>query len=592
MAAIAGVFTAGDAITFLFGWEITSVLSYLVVAFNGEDVQSSKAAYVMLAASEVGFLAVVAAWLPLLIHAHSIGLDAIAAMERHAPIQAGLAVAIFVLSVMGFGIKTGLFPTMSWLPRVHPAAPANGSAILSGVILNMGVYGIIVTDVRLLPTAFAWEGLLVLALGSVTALVGIVYAATENDLKRMLAHSSIENLGLVMTAAGVALTFSAAKLPALAGIVWIAALYQLLNHSVYKALLFLGAGAVDMATNELDMDRLGGLILRMPWTSVFMLAGSMAIVALPPFNGFVSEWLILESLLRSVQLHQAVFEALFALGGVVVALTAGLAATAFTRFYGMTFLGRARSDAAASANEVAAGPRWAMGILAAAAVGLGILPTYVAYGLGRLAASLTGTVPTAALIPAFFAPQNLARTFVETFHNLGAQLGQGVLPPPGLVFLHQSVYPAPHVVFAMAPSYLVVALGIAVGVTAAVLRWLLGRQAVRRHRNWAGGIPRLTPEMGYTATGFSSPIRAIFRAILNPSRFIEREELQARHFAVVIQPEGQETYVVDRWVFYPAVAVTQVIARLLAKMHHGSVNAYVAYVLIAFLVALLVARFA
>jgi hydrogenase-4 component B len=592
LASIALVLWAGDVLTFLLAWEVMSVLSYLTVVSYQLDDSSARAGYVMLAASEAGFLAVVAAWMPLVLHAHSIVFTAIIRQDAVSPVGRPAAAAVFLLATFGFGVKSGLFPTMSWLPRAHPVAPANASAVLSGIILNLGVYGIVLTDARLLPVGALWEGLVLLAFATATALVGILYAATDNHMKRMLAHSSVENLGLVLTAVGVALTFDAAHLPVLGGIAWIAAFYQMMNHSVYKALLFLGAGAVDHSAGELDLDRLGGLGRRMPWTALFMLAGTLAIASLPPLNGFVSEWLILQSLLRSVDLHRPVYEALFAGSGVIVALTAGLAATAFTRLYGMTFLGRPRSGSAEGARETPVAMRWAMGLLSGIALLLGLMPTYVAAGLGRLAASLTGAAVTRALIPSFFAPKRLSAAFVESFHQLGAQIGQFLLPPPGLVFLHQGQSPTPHVVFAMAPSYLAIALLAAALVAAAAVRYILPRTYLReRKASWAGGVRRLSPDMGYTATGFANPIRTIFRAILSPSEPVDVEEREARHFPMAIRREARDVYAVDRWFVLPTVALGQAAARLLALMHRGSVNAYAAYVLVTLLLLLLAVRF-
>lgn len=591
MAVIALVLAAGDVVSFLVLWEVMSILAYLLVLFRETDVAASRAAYLMFGASEAGFLAVVAAFVPLALHAHGISFGTIARSTRVHPLAPGLSDAVFLLSLFGFGVKTGLFPTMSWLPRAHPEAPANGSAVLSGIILNLGVYGIVLTAVVLNPVPELWRGLLILVLGSITALVGVLYAATDTHLKRLLAHSSVENLGLVLTALGAALTFEAARLPLLAGIGWIACLYQLLNHSMYKPLLFLGAGSIDIATGSLDADHLGGLGRTMRWTSLFMLAGALAIAALPPLNGFVSEWLILQTLLRSVSLHHPLPEALFALSGVLVALTAGLSVTAFVRFYGMTFLGRPRSVAAAQARDPAPSLRWAMGLLVLLCLFLGLAPTYVAAGLGRIAGSITGAPSSRALIPPFFNPGHvLLPAFVAQFHALGAQIGGAILPAPGLVFLHQTVKGGAHVVFAMAPTYLAVALCVAIVLTALAVRYLGGRMAVLHKPDWTGGISHLPATAFYTATGFATPIRAIFRVVLNPSRPLDVEERLSNHFPSSIRREVDDVYAVDRWFVNPASRLVRAVAHFLARLHRGSVNAYVAYVLATLLLVLLVVR--
>lgn len=589
LATIALILLAGDVITFLVAWEMMSILSYLTVTFDQADEQSARAAYVMLGASEVGFLMMLAAWLPLTAASHSISFAVIA--RTAAPLlSGGMRWAIFLLSFVGFGVKAGLFPGMSWLPRAHPAAPANASAILSGVILNLGVYGIVLTNAILLPIPGVLAGLVVLGVGSVTALIGILYAATDTHIKRLLAHSSIENMGLAMTAMGAALTFDALHLPILGLLAWIAALYHVVNHSVYKTLLFLGAGAIDQVTGELDMDRLGGLARRMRWTSLFMLAGTLAIAALPPFNGFVSEWLILQSLLRSVSIHQPAIEIVFALSGVLIALTAGLAATAFIRFFGMTFLGYHRSAKAEGGREVSAAERLAMGFLAALALALGVTPTYVATGLSRVVGTFADGKALADFVPRFFSPAALPTGLGSTFYPLGAGLGRGVLPGPGLVFLHQSAHPPGSVVFAMSPSYLAIAMVVGLGLIFVLVRVLTPRHRTVRGRAWLGGIRRVDPGMTYTATGLSRPIWVVFRTVLSPRDPVDREEVVAKHFRVSISRQDVAPYVVDRLLLAPSAALALALAHLLAKMHHGSINAYIGYALVTVLAALVLVR--
>ena len=587
MMAIVMTFLAQDVITFLLSWEIMSVASYLAVNFEHLQDSHTQAGYMMLGASEAGFLLTLGAWLPLIAASHSIDFSAIQAASAHDH-SASLAMgwAVMLCSFFGFGVKAGLFPSMSWLPRAHPAAPANFSAILSGVILNLGIYGIIEVNTVLWPIRYPAQGLLILVIGSMTALIGILYASTENHLKRMLAHSSIENMGLIATALGAMFTFRAAHLPELAWIAGIAALYQILNHSVYKSLLFLGAGAIDVSTGDLEMDHLGGLARLMPWTSVFLLAGVMAISALPPFNGFISEWLIIQSLLRSVVLKSTIDQVIFAFSGVIVALTAGLAATAFIKLYGMIFLGQRRSAAAENAHEAGSGPRWALGILALGCLILGVTPTYVATGLSPLAVELAKGGTGSGLIPTFFSPQHLPRSLAQTFGPLGAELGRHILPGPGLAFLYQSPMPSQNVVFASSPSYLAIAMALLLGLLYLSVHVLRRRRQVVRHEPWQGGVKQLPADAHYTATGFSNPIVVIFRAILRPYQPVEHEQFSASHFHTAVRREVRESYVVDRLVFLPVAALVQSIAQVLARIHHGKINVYIAYALFTLLIVL------
>ncbi|MFT4063967.1 proton-conducting transporter membrane subunit [Paraburkholderia sp.] len=585
LASIGLTLVAHDVLSFLIAWELMSVVSYFIVNYEHLNDTNTHAGYLMLAASEIGALMIAVALLLLAIAADSSDFDRIRAGGH---LGAATGWAVFLLSFFGFGVKAGLFPSMSWLPRAHPAATANASALLSGVILNLGIYGIVRVNGDLAPFASPWPGVVVLLTGSLTAIIGILYATTENNLKRMLAHSSIENMGLITVGLGAAFVFSALGHEAVAGIAYIAAFYHLLNHSLYKSLLFLGAGAVDSAAGTRDMNLLGGLIHRMPWTAALFLVGALSIVAIPPFNGFPSEWLIVQSLLRSVELGNVEIRGAFAVAGALVALTAGLAVTAFVKAFGMTFLGLSRSQMARDACEVGAGMRAAMVFLAAGCLVLGMIPTYVVSALRNVVIALRCPSGPQALVPPFFAPLTLPPDFVADFHRLGAQLGQGWLPGAGLVLMHRGG-PENPVVFASAPSWLGVAMaGIAL-LTFCVVRMATRRRRRSRSRAWDGGLNRLVAHLTYTATGFSNPVRVIFQAILAPGKPAQQEVVVAEHFRTAIKRTETETYALDRWIFLPLTVFAIRAAQLLARMHHGRLNTYVAYAIGGLLIAMLLA---
>jgi hydrogenase-4 component B len=294
------ILLAGDCLLFLLSWETMGILSYLLVNYEHEHEKTTQAGYLMLVMSETGMMLAVLGLLLLAVNANS--LDFSAMKIAGFKLDSATRWAIFMLTFFGFGVKAGLVPSSAWLPLAHPAAISNVSALLSGVILNLGIYGIVRIDLDLLPVVTIGPAVIVLIIGTVSALVGILYATTESDLKKILAHSSIENMGIITVSLGAGLIFSVCQKPVLASIAYITALFHLLNHSLFKSLLFLGAGTVDARSGTLDLDRLGGLIHRMPGTSLAFLAGSLAIAAMPPFNGFVSEWLTLQTLLRSAEL--------------------------------------------------------------------------------------------------------------------------------------------------------------------------------------------------------------------------------------------------------------------------------------------------
>lgn len=589
-ASIVLILIAADALSFLLAWEAMSILSYLLVNFEHEQEEHTRAGYLMLAMGEAGTLAAAIALLLLANAAGSLEFPAIKAMANSLGPDARWAV--FLLSFFGFGVKAGLVPLNSWLPRAHPAAPANVSALLSGVILNLGLYGLVRVNVDLLPITDVAPGLVTLIIGTISAFVGILYATTENDLKKMLAHSSIENMGIVAAGLGAGFIFVAAGHPTLSGIAFVAALYHMTNHSLYKALLFFGAGTVDYQAGTRDLDRLGGLIHPMPWTSLFFLVGALSISAVYPFNGFASEWLTLQTLLRSTELSSTPVRIVFAVCGAGLALTAALAVTCFVKAFAMGFLGMSRSKQARQAVEARRSMLVPMGILAVLCLLLGIVPTYVISTLDRTLVPMTRASATESLVPAFFAASpehtHLPTEFAAEFHDLGAQVGQEIMPGRGMVVLHRGEERNP-VVFAMSTSYGFIVLILLLVITFGIVQWLTRARTVTRRERWDGGVRRLLPEMTYTATGFSNPVRVIFAAILRPTTVEDTKETVAEHFRTAIKRIHHETHPVDRFVFGFVAAGVGHTARLLARMHHGRLNAYVAYVLLTLVVFLIIA---
>ncbi len=591
-ASIVVIFLAGDVVLFLIGWEAMSILAYLLVSYEHENGENVRAGYLMLAMSEVGTLAVIIGFLVLGARAPSLSFDSLRAAGGS--LSDSLRWVVFLLTFLGFGVKAGLIPVSSWLPRAHPVAPGNVSAILSGVILNLGIYGIVRVNGDLLPVASAGAGLVVLVVGAVSALVGILYATTDNDLKKMLAHSSIENMGIITVSLGAAFLYRIYNHPDLAGIALIVALYHMANHSVYKSLLFLGAGAVDTRAGTRNMNLLGGLIGNMPYTAFFFLAASMSIAALPPLNGFVSEWLTLQVLLQSAVLSAKGVKVAFALCGAGLALTAGLAVTCFVKAYAMNFLGKARSRAAEKAVEVGTAMKVSMGYLAVLCLLLGILPTYVIPVMSRVVEPLVHRNVVDELVPPFFTIKGenprFSKAFVADFHDLGAQVGRSVLPGRGLVVLHQGSTKNP-VVFAMSTGYTLVVLVLLIGGALALTSLLTRKRKASLRPAWDGGVRRLFPDMTYTATAFSNPVRVVFDAIFRPTTVEDARETVAEHFRTAIGGDRFEIHVVDRTVIQPATRFMLWAANRVSRIHVGKINAYAAYVLITLLLFLLINRF-
>ena len=586
------VLTASDVVGFLIGWELMSIIGYLLVNYQLRGEENPRPGYMMLTMGEAGFMAVTLAFLVLGTHSSDLSFYSLR--------TAGLSISfptrwtVFLLSFFGFGVKTGLVPFNRWLPKAHPVAPANVSAFLSGALLNLGVYGIARLNLDLAPVRTPGPGLVVLVIGTLSALVGILYANRENDMKTMLAESSIENMGIVTAGLGAGMVFYSLHIPTLAGIALVATLYHMMNHSVYKSLLFFGAGSVDAAMGTRDMNRLGGLIKVLPLTAAFFLVGALSISALPPFSGFVSEWLTLQTLLQSATLHSSGVKVIFALCGATLALTAALAVTCFVKTFAMSFLGMSRSNGHRPQARTYRSMKLAMGFLAVLCFALGVLPTYVIALLDHPVSKLVGTSTTEALVPPFFPASagqvSLPTAFTAEFHDLGAQVGSRILPGQGLVVLHRGGSANP-VVFAMSTSYTIVVLaGLLISVYLLARRWATHRSSCLRKPVWAGGLQPLLPELTYTATGFSNPVGVTFNAIFHPTEVEDSSEMVGQHFRMAIRRLFEEIHVVDRLLLQPVNARIREVADRLASMHHGRLNSYAAYILATFLTVLLVAR--
>src|ERR1700726_4643789 len=380
------VVIADDAFTFLVSWEFMSLTSWALVMAHHRIPENVRAGYIYLVMASFGTLALLLGFGLL---AGPDGLYTFAQMRAAHPSAAVGALAL-ILALIGAGSKAGLVPLHVWLPLAHPAAPSHVSALMSGVMTKVAIYGFIRIVFDLLGPP-AWPAsAVILFFGGITAVMGILYAMMEKDLKRLLAYSTIENVGIIFAGLGLALAFQANGLKLLAALAFTAALFHVLNHSFFKSLLFFGAGAILTSTGERDMEKLGGLIHRMPFTSFVMLVGCVAISALPPFNGFVSEWLMFQAVLQSPELPQWALKITVPAGGALLALAAALAAACFVKAFGITFLGRPRSPAAETAKEVDRYSLTAMFILAALCLLAGILPGLVIDALSPITSEILG----------------------------------------------------------------------------------------------------------------------------------------------------------------------------------------------------------
>jgi formate hydrogenlyase subunit 3/multisubunit Na+/H+ antiporter MnhD subunit len=379
VAAMNVVLLAQDAFSFLVGWEVMSLTSWALVVSEDRSATNRRAGIVYIIMASGGALTLLLAFGVL---AGTQGGYSFELMRAAASTHAGWLVLL--LALIGAGSKAGLVPLHAWLPLAHPAAPSHASALMSGVMTKVAVYGFIRIVFDLAGPAAWWWSVPVLIVAGLTALLGVLYALMEHDLKRLLAYHTVENIGIIFVGLGLALAFQASGMKTAAALAVVASVFHVANHSLFKSLLFLGSGAVLSATGERDMERLGGLTRKMPLTAATFLVGCIAISALPPFNGFVSEWLTFQAILLSPQLPQWIPRLVVPAVGATLACAAALAAACFVKAFGVTFLGRARSSATDRAMDPDLWSTGAMAILAALCLMAGVLPGYVIDGLSAV----------------------------------------------------------------------------------------------------------------------------------------------------------------------------------------------------------------
>ena len=555
------VFTAANAFFFLLAWEVMALSAYCLVTFEHEKAEARDAGVLYFVMSHIGTGCLMLGFLLLFQSTGLAGQDVASAYafdhfhflgER---MPAGRRDAAFVLFLVGFGIKAGIVPLHIWLPEAHPVAPSNASALLSGVLIKTGIYGLARVLFDFLGTPPNWWGVTLLVLGTVSAVLGVLYALMEHDLKRLLAYHSIENIGIILMGLGAALMFLHSGNPILATLALIAALYHTMNHAMFKALLFLGAGAVHHATHTRNMEAMGGLIRRMPWTAVCFLIGAVAISALPPLNGFVSEWLTYQSLLQGFGSTESLVRLLFPLSGAMLALTGALAAACFVKAFGITFLAQPRSNHAAAAREADPAMILGMLLLVAACLGLGLFPTTCLGFFHGLARQLTGVD--------IFEQTSLVNGFLlGSLHDSPASVSTLGMALTGLCLM-----PVP--------------LGLWV--------WFGRRARTRMGPTWDCGLRGLTPAMEYTATGFSKPIRMIFKALFRPRREVQREYDYSPYFAKTLRFEShiEEAFVTR--VYRPLNRTILRLSRRMRGLQAGSLHAYLLYIFITLILLLLFA---
>lgn len=548
------VVLADNGLFFLLAWELMAVLSYFLVVTEHGKAEARYAGLFYFIMTHVGTAFIILAFLIFFQDAGSFSFEAF----RHPgqPLPEAMRTLAFLMALIGFGTKAGIVPLHVWLPLAHPVAPSHISALMSGVMIKTAIYALIRVYFDFLGGQFPWWwGFVVLLVGATSALLGVMYALMEHDLKRLLAFHSVENIGIILLGIGAGMIFQSYGLKELAALGLLAGLYHTINHAMFKALLFLGAGSLLYATHTRNMEEYGGLLRRMPWTGAFFLIGAVSISALPPTNGFVSEWLIFQSLFLSFQLPTLFLKLMLPIAAAILALTSVLALACFAKAFGISFLALPRSSHAREAEEVPRSMRFGMGFLAAVCMILGLAPMVMVPLLDRVAAPLAGISIEGKVLAMegwALAPVNVEFSSLST---------------PALALL------------LMALSLLGLGLAVALG----------GRLNTRRYKTWGCGI-NITPRMEYTATGFVQPIKRVFSTVYQPTIKIETEFIEEsryfskrRHFEFHIEP------IFEKYIYDPLVAFFTTMADRLRVIQAGSLHLYLTYIFVTLIVLLLFA---
>ena len=529
LASMAVVMLADDAYMFMVAWETMALSSYFLVTSHHRNPDIRRAGFLYLIMAHVGAVCILLCFGVLQGGSWQFTFDAM----RGAPLTPFWATTAFLLALLGFGAKAGLVPMHVWLPEAHPAAPSPVSAMMSGIMLKTAIYGLLRVSFDLLTIRFWQWGALLVALGLFSALFGAIFAAVQTDMKRLLAYSSIENVGLIFTGIGLSILFATNNMPLFAALALTAALVHSLNHAFFKSLLFLTTGSVLHATKQRSLGKLGGLIRPMPWVASLALVGTLSIAGLPPFNGFVSEWLLLQSFLFTPQLPHAFLNMLIPLGAAALALTAALAAYVMVKFYGVIFLGQPREGSLENAHDANWLERLGLGWLASGCILIGALPQLALRAAAPVTSKFLGETVRASSSAWWISP-----------------VAQQQASYSGLILLAGIV--------------------VVVAATFVVVR-LLAHGRIRRTDTWDCGYPWQTSRMQDTAEGFGQPIRHMFGTFFRMERNMPSPADVAPRYRIYIEDR------LWRGIYLPIARGVQSLADAIGVLQGGRLAIYLLY---------------
>lgn len=556
IASLLLVVTANNALYFLIVWEVMSLTSYFLVIYEHKERENTQAGLLYFVMMHFGTIFITISFLLLFMATGSFDFQSVKFMSE--PIPTLLKNLIFITALIGFGTKAGIIPLHIWLPRAHPAAPSQVSALMSGVMIKTAIYMMIRLFVDLLSPVPIWWGIVILLIAAISTLLGVLYALAEHDIKKLLAYHSVENIGIILLGLGSGLIFLGLGMNNLATLGIVAALFHTMNHAVFKSLLFLAAGSVVAKTHTRNMEEYGGLIQKMPYTAFFFLIGAISISALPPFNGFASEWLTFQSLISGIGSEAMMIKLSFVIATTFLAFTGGLAAACFVKAFGISFLARPRSHEAEQVTESGWNMQIGMAIPAVLTLVLGVLASPIMVFLTAITANLKG--------------------FSENKQTLIS--GNGVISIDNLL------------TFFNMPTVLIwLILGF-------IITWIMVYIFSRQQKSviyntWECGAPGLTPRMEITSTAFARSLIVMFGGILRPTKQnqIEYSDADSRYFTLSKTVTLITPNLYEEKVYRPIQNLINFLSEKTAKIQSGNLNQYIAYIFVILALLLIWARY-
>jgi hydrogenase-4 component B len=550
------VVASNNSFFFLIFWELMSLTSFFLVIYDHDKEENIKSGMTYLIMTHFGTAFIFASFLLGYVQTGSFSFDAF--RDSSSPFPFLTKNFIFLFAFIGFGIKAGIVPLHIWLPQAHPSAPSNVSALMSAVMIKIGIYGIVRTVFDLsgfgLSPDYSWWGLLMIVAGTVSAIIGVLYAVIEHDIKRALAFHSIENIGIILIGLGLSVVFASFNLTTLSTLALVASMYHTINHAVFKGLLFMGAGSVVYATHTRNVEHLGGLIKKMPWTALLFLIGAISIAGLPPFNGFISEWLTMQALLSSYQIPSTIFQISISFASIPFALTVGIAAATFVKLFGISFLSRPRSEHISKIKEVPRSMISGMSILAAICILLGILPFL---GISLIASAF-----------------NLSSYPSSPFDVISLQNNSGKS------FANLSM-----------PVVLIMLSSVAIAIFG-FIKVIGGKTRKTTFNTWDCGFGSLNERMEYTATSLSQPIRTVFKTLFKPHNKIQRDFFGEtdRYLLKALKVESTTKNIFEERLYLPIISSGIFVFDKIRKLQTGKTNSYLLYIMITIVLLLLFVR--